>query len=102
MSDRQFKKSARRILKSMGVTGDLYRRDGSTVADVLVHISRDVQATSAGETETLELRDEAELLTEDVCSLKKRDQIHIGSTVWQVESKIANDGYTIQVVVSEQ
>tara|TARA_R110001592_G_scaffold330758_3_gene613059 strand:- start:2278 stop:2586 length:309 start_codon:yes stop_codon:yes gene_type:complete len=102
MSDRHFKKSARRILKSMGVLSDLYRYDGSNVADVLVHISRDVQASSAGETETIELRDEAELLTEEVGNLKKRDQIHIGPTIWQVESKIANDGYTIQVVVSEQ
>lgn len=102
MSDRHFKKSARRILKSMGVMGDLYRQDGSTVANVLVHISRDVQVASAGETETMELRDEAELLTEEVGTLKKRDQIHIGPAIWQVESKIANDGYTIQVVVSEQ
>jgi hypothetical protein len=102
MSDRQFKKSARRILKSMGVLADLYRYDGTTVAGVLVHISRDVQATSAGETDTMELRDEAELLTEEVGTLKKRDEIHIGPQIWRVESKIANDGYTIQVVVSEQ
>lgn len=102
MSDRYFKKSARRILQSMGVIGDLHRYSGGNVANVLVHISRDVQAVSAGETETMELRDEAELLTEEVGTLKKRDEIHIGAQIWRVESKIANDGYTIQVVVSEQ
>ncbi|WP_339799661.1 hypothetical protein [uncultured Marinobacter sp.] len=102
MSDRHFKKSARRILQSMGTLGNLHRYSGGSVADVLIHISRDVQIVTAGETETAETRDEAELLTEEVGALKKRDEIHVGAQIWRVESKIANDGYTIRVVVSEQ
>jgi hypothetical protein len=102
MSEKTFKRAARRLMQSMGVVGDLYRSDGTTVANVLLHISRDVTVVSPGQSETSELRNEAEMLVEDVCNLRKRDQIVYGQEVWQVESKVANDGYTIRVVVSEQ
>jgi hypothetical protein len=41
------------------------------------------------------------MLVDDVGDLKKRDLIHTETTVWRVESKVANDGYTVRVVVSE-
>jgi len=102
MSERTFKRSARRLLESQGVPCTLTRdSDGSQVTDVYVHLSRDVEFVSAGETQTSETRNEAEMLTEDVVTLKKKDVIEIGSESWRVERKLANDGYTVRVVVSE-
>lgn len=102
MSERTFKRSARRLLESQGVPCTLNRSvDNSQVTDVYVHLSRDVEFVSVGETQTSETRNEAEMLTEDVGTLKKKDLIEIGSESWRVERKLANDGYTIRVVVSE-
>lgn len=103
MSDRTFKRSARRLLERLGEPCTLTRYSGgAVVSDLLVHISRDVEAVSPGEGETTERRTEAEMLVEDVGDLKKRDVIALGdSTEWAVAGKVANDGYTVRVVVSE-
>lgn len=102
MSEKTFKRSARRLLDRLGVPCTLTRYAGGEVIEGLrVHLSRDVELTAAGDTETGEVRTEAEMLTEDVGTLKKRDVIEVGLEQWRVESKISNDGYTIRVVVSE-
>lgn len=102
MSERTFKRSARRLLESQGVPCTLTRASGgATITDLFVHLSRDVEFVSVGDTDTSETRNEAEMLTEDVGTLKKRDVIAIGAESWRVERKLANDGYTVRVVVSE-
>src|SRR5690554_5986873 len=96
MSEKTFKRSARRLLDRLGVPCTLTRyAGGEVIEDLRVHLSRDVELTAAGDTET------GEVLTEDVGTLKKRDVIEVGLEQWRVESKISNDGYTIRVVVSE-
>lgn len=103
MSERTFKRSARRLLESQGLPCTLTRySDGAVLADLHVHLSRDVEFTTAGETQTPERRTEAEMLTEDVGNLKKRDVIEVGAERWVVEEKLSNDGYTVRAVVIEE
>lgn len=103
MSERTFKRSARRLLESQGVPCTLTRYNGGeVVADLHVHLSRDVEFTTAGETQTPERRTEVEMLTEDVGTLKKRDVIDVGAQSWVVEEKLSNDGYTVRAVVIEE
>ena len=47
------------------------------------------------------MRNEAEMLVEQVGDLKKRDVIETSTEQWTVAKKIANDGYTIRVIVSD-
>ena len=102
MSERTFKRSARRLIETQGVPCTLTRHEGGeVVSDIYVHLSRDVEFVSAGETQTSGVRTEAEMLTEDVGALKKRDVIEVGVEQWRVEGKLANDGYTVRVVVIE-
>jgi hypothetical protein len=100
--EKTMKRAARRNLVRCGEPCDL-EKYGVTelIENVLVHIMRDIQLVSAGDTDTAERRTEAEMLVDDVGDLKKRDLIHTETTVWRVESKVANDGYTVRVVVSE-
>lgn len=103
MSDKTFKRSARRILERLGQPCVLTKHNnGGSFDGYLVHISRDVEVVSPGNSETTELRNEAEMLVEDVGDLKKRDVIDTGAEQWTVAKKIANDGYTIRVIVSEE
>lgn len=100
--DKTMRRAARRNLVRCGEPCDLERHDPDELLEnVLVHIMRDVERTTPGNTETLERRTEAEMLVEDVGDLRKRDQIHTESTIWHVDAGIANDGYTVRVVVSE-
>src|SRR5690554_6464315 len=103
MSEKTFKRSARRLLDRLGVPCTLKPYSGAAdITDCKVHISRDIEVVSPGQSERSERRSEAEMLVEDVGNLKKRDLITVGADVWRVESKVANDGYTVRVVVSEQ
>lgn len=103
MSDKTFKRSAKRILARLGEPCTLTQYNGGAVIeDCLVHISRDVEVVSPGNSETTELRNEAEMLVEQVGDLKKRDVIDTVTEQWTVAKKIANDGYTIRVIVSEE
>lgn len=100
--DKTMKRAARRNLIRCGEPCDLEKYGVTEIIEnVLVHIMRDVERVSAGDTDTLERRTEAEMLVADVGDLKKRDLIHTEMTTWRVEAGIANDGYTVRVVVSE-
>ncbi|WP_027853848.1 hypothetical protein [Marinobacterium litorale] len=100
--DKTFKRHARRLLVKTGEPCDFERyHPQETITSVLVRIDRDVEVVSAGETETTEYRNEAEMLVDDVGDLKKRDRIHTETSEWYVESKISNDGYTVKAVVTE-
>ena len=102
MSDKTFKRSAKRILARLGEACTVTQHSGGAVIEqCLVHISRDVEVVSPGHSETTELRNEAEMLVEQVGDLKKHDVIETGTEQWTVAKKIANDGYTIRVIVSD-
>ena len=101
--DKTMKRAARRNLVRCGEPCDLEKPGVSElIENVLVHIMRDVELVSAGDTDVAERRTEAEMLVADVGDLKKRDLIHTELTTWKVEAGIANDGYTVRVVVSEE
>lgn len=102
MSKSIFQKASRRLLISLGEPSDLQRHEtGEVVSECWVHVSRDIEFQSAGQTETAERRNEAEMLVAEVGDLKKRDRIFTEDAHWLVESKISNDGFTVKVVVSE-
>lgn len=102
MSKKTFQRASRRLLASMGEQSDLEKHSsGDVIEGCWVHISRDIEFQSSGQTETTERRTEAEMLVEEVGDLRKRDRIHTEDSTWLVESKISNDGFTVKVVVSE-
>lgn len=99
--DRALNRCAKRTIKAAGEQVMLTLREGGHLLDVWAHIIRDIELTE-GETKTGEFRNEVEMLVAEVCELTRGDKIVTSTgTVWKIEERLANDGYTCRAVIME-
>jgi hypothetical protein len=99
--DRALHRAAKRTISAAGEQVMLTLREGGNLLNVWAHITRDIELTE-GETRTGEFRNEVEMLAAEVSELTRDDKIVTGTgTVWKIEERLANDGYTCKAVIMD-
>ena len=97
---RAFRTAVTQLMDALGEPCTLERNNGEVVDGLKVSISRDLEFQGQ-QSETSERAHQAEMDAASVGQLKRKDRIITATQAWQVERPVANDGYTIKVIVSE-